>query len=78
MFSFNSCVYYLIRGFIDSTRAFNLLTCVLISQLVLFNVTTRAFSLITRGFELVTRRIELVTRKAELVICEFELADLNS
>ena len=80
MFSFNSCVYYLIRGFIDSTRAFNLLTCVLISQLVLFNVTTRAFSLLTRGFKLVTRGFELVTREFELITRGFELVTrgLNS
>ena len=41
IFSFNSYVYYLTRGFIASTCAFNL--------------ATRAFSLLTRGFELVTR-----------------------
>ena len=35
IFSFNSYVYYLICGFIASTRAFNLLTRALISQLVL-------------------------------------------
>ena len=55
VFSFNSYVYYLIRGFIDSTRAFNLPTRA-------FNLATRAFSLLTRAFELVTRRFELVTR----------------
>ena len=41
MFSFNSYVYYLTRGFIASARAFNL--------------PTRAFSLLTCGFELATR-----------------------
>ena len=40
IFSFNSYVYYLSRGFIASTRA--------------FNHATRALSLLTRGFELVT------------------------
>ena len=55
VFSFNSYVYYLTRGFIDSTRAFNLPTRA-------FNLATRAFSLLTRAFELVTRRFELVTR----------------
>ena len=54
-FSFNSIVYYVIRGFIPSTRAFNLLTCAFILQ-------TREFELVTRGFELVTREFELVTR----------------
>ena len=48
IFSFNSYVYYLRRGFIASTRAFNLPTRA-------FNDATRAFSLLTRGFELVTR-----------------------
>ena len=62
MFSFNSYVYYLTRGFTASTCAFNLLphafnlpkrafslpTCA-------FNIATRAFSVLTRGFELVTR-----------------------
>ena len=41
IFSFNSYLYYLPRGIIASTRAFNLLT--------------RAFSVLTRGFELVAR-----------------------
>ena len=55
IFSFNSYVYYLTRGFITPARAFNLLTRA-------FNLPTRAFSLLTRGFELVTRELELVTR----------------
>ena len=55
VFSFNSYVYYLTRGFIAPTRAFNLPTRA-------FNLATRAFSLLTRAFELVTRRFELVTR----------------
>ena len=55
VFSFNSYVYYLTRGFIAPTRAFNLLTRA-------FNLPTRAFSLLTRGFELVTRGFELLTR----------------
>ena len=59
IFSFNLYVYYLIRGFIASTRAFNL--------------PTRAFSLLTRGFELVTCGFELVTCEFELVTCELEL-----
>ena len=48
IFSFNSYVYYLTRGFIASARAFNL--------------ATRVFSLLTRGFELVSHGFELVTR----------------
>ena len=59
IFSFNSYVYYLTRGFIASTRALNL--------------ATHAFSLLTRGFELVTRELELVTRGLELVARELEL-----
>ena len=66
IFSFNSFVYYLTRGFIAPTRAFNLLTRA-------FNLPTRAFSLLTRGFELVTRGFELVTRGFELVTRGFEL-----
>ena len=50
MFSFNSYVYYLTRGFIASARAFNLPTCA-------FNISTHAFSLLARGFELVTRAL---------------------
>ena len=38
IFSFNSYVYYLTRGFIAPTRAFNLLTCA-------FNLPTRSFNL---------------------------------
>ena len=53
IFSFNSYVYYLTRGFIASNHAFSL--------------PARAFSLLTRGFELVTRGFELVTRELELV-----------
>ena len=78
-FSFNSYIYYLTRGFIASTDAFNLLTCA-------FNLPTRVFSLLTRGFELVacglelvtrsfklvTRRFEFVTRRFEFVTCGFE------
>ena len=43
IFSFNSYVYYLTRGFIASTRAFSLPTCA-------FNPDTRAFSGLTRTF----------------------------
>ena len=87
IFSFNSYVYYLTRGFIAPTRAFNLLTRAFKPPTRAFdlatcdfNLATRAFSLLTRGFELltpgfelVTRELELVTRKLELVTRGFEL-----
>ena len=66
IFSFNSYVYYLTRGFIVPTRAFNLLSRA-------FNLATRGFEPVTRGFELVTRELELVTRGFELVTRGFEL-----
>ena len=53
--SFNSYVYYLTRGFIASSRAFNLPTRAFSVPNRAFNIATRAFSLLTRGFELVTR-----------------------
>ena len=43
IFSLNSYVYYLARGFTASTRDFNLPTRA-------FNLATRAFSLLTRRF----------------------------
>ena len=52
IFSFNSYVYYLTRGFLGAfnlpTRAFSLPNCA-------FNHTTRTFSVLTNGFNLVTR-----------------------
>ena len=81
VFSFNSYVYYLTRGFMASTRAFSLLTRAfnlptrafsLATRA--FNLATRAFSVLNRKFELVTRRFELVTREFELVTRKFELA----
>ena len=66
IFSFNSYVYYLTRGFIVPTRAFNLLSRA-------FNLATRGFEPVTRGFELVTRELELVTRGFKLVTRGFEL-----
>ena len=71
IFSFNSYVYYLARGFTASTRAFNFLSRA-------FNLATRAFSLLTGGFELVTPGFELVTRKLELVTRGFEHVTRNS
>ena len=80
IFPFNSYVYYLTRGFIAPTGAFNLLTRAfnlptgaLNLRTRTFNLATRAFSLLTRGFELVTRGFELVTRRFELVTRRFEL-----
>ena len=62
IFSFNSYVFYLTRGFIASTRAFSFLTRD-------FNLPTRAFNLATRDFSLLTHGFELVTRGFELVTC---------
>ena len=80
IFSFNSYAYYLTRGFIASTcafnlltRAFNLPTRAFSLPTRAFNLSTRVFSVLTREFELVTRRFELVTREFELVTREFEL-----
>ena len=84
-FSFNSCVYYVTRGFIASTRAFNLLTRAFNLPTRTFNLATRAFSLlncefelVALGFELVTRGFGLVTRGFELATYGFELVTRNS
>ena len=61
IFSFRSYVYYVIRGFIASTLAFNLPTRAFNLPTCAFNLATPAFSLLSRGFELVTRGFELVT-----------------
>ena len=55
IFSFNSYVHYLTRGFIASTLAFNLLTRAFSVPTSAFNIATRVFSLLTRGFELAAR-----------------------
>ena len=55
IFSFNSYVYYLTRGFIASTRAFNLATRVFTLLIRGFELATCVFELRSRGFELVTR-----------------------
>ena len=55
-------VYYLTRGFIASTCAFNLLTRA-------FNLPTRAFNLAIRVFNLATRSFSLLTHEFELVTC---------
>ena len=87
IFSFNSYVCYLTRGFIASTlalnlltRAFNLLTRAFSFPTRPFNLVTRAFSVLTcqfelvaGGFELLTSGFELVTRGFELVTRRFEL-----
>ena len=57
IFSFNSYVYYLSRGFIASTRAFNLPNRA-------FSLLTWRLELVTRGFEIVTRGFEFVTRNS--------------
>ena len=62
IFSFNSYVYYLTRGFIASTRAFNFLTRA-------FNLPTPAFNLATRAFNLATRAFSLLPRGFELGTC---------
>ena len=62
IFSFNSHIYDLARGFIASIRAFNLLTRAFSLPTRTFNLAARAFSFLTRGFELATRVFELVTR----------------
>ena len=54
IFSFNSYVYYLTRGFTASTRTFNLPTRAFSLPHRAFNPATRVFCLLTRGFELVT------------------------
>ena len=83
--SFNSKVYHLIRGFIASTRALNLLTrafspltCGFKLVTLGFEFVTHGFKLVTQGSELVTRVIELVTRKFELVTRISELVTHNS
>ena len=78
IFSFNSYVYYLTRGSIASTRAFNLLTCDFNLLTRAFNLATRASSLRTHGFELITHGFELVTRGFELVTRGIELVTRNS
>ena len=62
LFSFNSYVYHLTRGFIASNRAFNLPARAFSLPTRPFNLATRTFSVLTREFELVTRGSELVTR----------------
>ena len=62
IFSFNSYVYLLTRGFIALTRA--------------FNFATRAFSLLTRGFEFVTR--VLLFHKFRFVFFFFQLASFRT
>ena len=45
IFSFNSYIYYVPRGFIASTRAFNLLTRAINLQTRAFNLSTHAFNI---------------------------------
>ena len=67
IFSFNSYVYYVARGSIASTRAFNLLTRFFNLPTCAFNLPFRAFSLLTPGSELATRGFKLATFESELV-----------
>ena len=86
IFSFNSYVYYLTRGFIPPTcaffnlltRAFNLPTRAFNLATRAFNLPTPAFNLTARAFNLATRAFTLLTRELELVTREFELATGNS
>ena len=64
IFSFKSYVYYLTRGFIASTHAFNLPTSAFSLPTRAFNHATSAFSVLTCGFELVNQGFELVTRNS--------------
>ena len=77
IFSFNSYVYYLTRGFSASTRVFNLPSCAFNLPTRAFNLATRAFILLTCAFRLVTHEFELVTRGFELVTRGFELLILE-
>ena len=65
IFSFNSYVYHLTRGFIASIHAFNLPTCA-------FNLATSAFSLLTRGCELVIRVLLFHLSKHLTIIFDFD------
>ena len=73
IFSFNSKVYYLTRGFIASTRALNLLTRAFSLLTCGFELVTRGFEFATRGFKLVTQGFELATHAVELVTRGFQL-----
>ena len=76
IFSFNSYVYYLTRGFIASghafnlpTRAFNLATRAFNLAARTFNLATRASSPLTGGFELVTRVLLFHDSKHPMACC---------
>ena len=87
IFSFNSYICYLARGFIALThdfnlqtrtfnpqiRSLNLPTCAFNLPAPAFNLATCAFSLATRAFSLLTRGFQLVTCGSELVTRGFEL-----
>ena len=55
IFSLNSYVYYLTRGFIASTRAFNPLIRAFNLPALAFNLLTHAFNLATYTFSLRSR-----------------------
>ena len=71
IFSFNSFVYYLTRGFIASTCAFSLITRAV-------NLPTRAFNLPTRDFSLLAHVFKLVTHGFKPGTCGFGLITRNS
>ena len=74
-FSFNSYVYYVARGFIASTHAFNLLTGAFnLPTRRAFNLASRVFSALTCGFELLNCEFELVNCRFQLATRGFELA----
>ena len=77
IFSFNSYVYYLTRGFIASTRAFNLLNHDFSLATSAFSIAAHALSLLTREFELVDRGSQLATRRFEIVTRISELVTRN-
>ena len=77
IFSFNSYVHYLTRGFIASTCAFNLPTCAFNLATHASNLAICAFNLATHAFSLLTCEFELITRGSELVTHEFELITHN-
>ena len=67
-FSSNLYVYYVARGFIASSDAFNLLNGAFnLPNRRAFNVASRVFSPLTCGFELLNRGFKLLNRRFQLV-----------
>ena len=63
IFSFNSYVYFLTRGFITSSHAFNLLTRAFNLRNYAFSLPTRAFNLATLAFNVLTREFEYLPKE---------------